>query len=169
MKSKLAALIWMILLTPGVADAAGRSSGVPLIDVHSLVLYDSGTPPGRAFLAKDWTVTTTGVVGSNVRNGLLDDGTPRVLSRLTKAPALRFQELTRALDNNHVGTLAGDCSIAPPGVTWTHHLELTWYGKGGRRHHLVTDNSFPTPCDQPTRTLLNWLFDFESHVLDPDL
>lgn len=169
MRSTLAAVVWTILLIPGSAGAAGRSSGVPLLDVHSLVVYDSGTPPDRAFLAKDWTVTTLGVVGSNVRYGVLDNGAPNVLSRLTKAPPLRFKELTRALENNAVGTLVGNCTIAPPGVTWTHHLELTWYGKGGHQHHLVTDTSFPTPCDQPTRTLLNWVFDFEAHVLDPDL
>jgi hypothetical protein len=165
-----AATVGALLLLLAGAGQAQQAVGSALFYVHSTQVYQYGVPLGLLRIAKDWSVTTTGTTSSIVRYGAVQlRFGPFVQSRLGTAPSDVFGQLTSAFNNEHVGTLTGNCMAFPAGPDGSYRLEMTWYGRGGRTNQLIVSSDFTDPCSPSVQSLVTALVAFERAMIDPVL
>jgi hypothetical protein len=139
----LAALIVFIAggvtAVPAVAQTASQS----LLRVHTAV-ESGGTGTGLSWIDEDLFVSTSGhsqAVGTYRNDTTL--GLWLYRANTARASAQALSALRSALDAGHIG-IQQSCTLNPMFIS-SGTVELTWYGRNGRRNDLtvVLDNRPP--------------------------
>jgi hypothetical protein len=173
MKATLAAVGLSVLLFSGPAGAAAtRVTGVALLDLHSVQVFNYGVPLGVLYAARDWTVTDDGTTASIVRlRPVAAAAQPSVVMKQLVANHQALADLSAALIAGKAGAVQGACNLGgpPPPAGQFYRYEVTWYGLRGRIHRFSIANDFPDACPPEVSTLLDAILFFEQRVIDEPL